>query len=89
MSHQYDYDELSLMPLDALHGLAECRCLLDDDGDDDSDAPDADLLIALIVQDQIDRQEAAEDAADKQRAEDDRDPRINRREDQDGSDDYC
>ena len=34
-------------------------------------------------------EQAEQDAADKQRAEDDRDPRINRREDQDGSEDYC
>ncbi|QZE59836.1 hypothetical protein pEaSNUABM39_00256 [Erwinia phage pEa_SNUABM_39] len=33
--------------------------------------------------------EDEQDALDKQRAEDDRDPRINRRDGQDGSDDYC
>ncbi|ARW58895.1 hypothetical protein HOS33_gp255 [Erwinia phage vB_EamM_Y3] len=88
--YQYDHDELSVMPLDALYGLAESRNLLDDDaGDDDSDAPDADQLIALIIQDQIDQQQDEDDAADKQRAEDDRDPLINRRDGQDGSDDYC
>lgn len=84
----YEREELEAMPLDVLYHLAGAKGLLDD-LDDDDDAPDREVLVGMILDDQNDEEQAEQDAADKQRAEDDRDPRINRREDQDGSDDYC
>ena len=82
----YERDELEAMPLDVLYHLASAKGLLDDLGDDD-DAPDRDVLVGMILDDQNDEQQAEQDALDKQRAEDDRDPLINRRDGQDGSDD--
>ena len=84
----YEREELENMPLDVLYHLACAKGLLDD-LDDDDDAPDREVLVGMILDAQNDEGQAEQDAADKQRAEDDRDPRINRREDQDGSDDYC
>lgn len=84
----YEREELENMPLDVLYHLACAKGLLDD-LDDDDDAPDREVLVGMILDAQNDEEQAEQDAADKQRAEDDRDPRINRREDQDGSDDYC
>lgn len=85
----YEREELEAMPLDVLYHLASAKGLLDDDGSDDDDAPDSEVLVDMILDAQNADQEAADDEADKQRAEDDRDPRINRRDGQDGSDDYC
>lgn len=52
----------------------DCRCGLDDEDEDEDDH--------VLDEDE-------QDAIDKQRAEDDRDPRIQRRDGQDGSEDYC
>ncbi|EBY9527373.1 hypothetical protein D5P86_00125 [Salmonella enterica subsp. enterica serovar Infantis] len=84
----YEREELVDMPLDVLYHLASAKGLLDD-LDDDDDAPDREVLVGMILDAQNDDQVEADNEADKQRAEDDRDPRINRRDGQDGSDDYC
>ncbi|QZE60169.1 hypothetical protein pEaSNUABM35_00252 [Erwinia phage pEa_SNUABM_35] len=84
----YEREELEDMPLDVLYHLASAKGLLDD-LDDDDDAPDREVLVGMILDDQNEQQLADEEAEDKQRAEDDRDPLINRRDGQDGSDDYC
>ncbi|QZE57466.1 hypothetical protein MPK71_gp257 [Erwinia phage pEa_SNUABM_1] len=83
----YTRDELEEMDVVELDQIASDRGLLDDF--DEEDDQDEHMLVGLILDDQNEQRMAEEDAADKQRAEDDRDPRINRREDQDGSDDYC
>lgn len=83
----YTREELEAMNCIELDQIANDRQLLDD-ADEDDDLPD-ELLIGLILDDQNEQQLEDEEAADKQRAEDDRDPRINRRDGQDGSDDYC
>lgn len=83
----YTREELEEMDVTELDAIANSRNLLDDF--DEEDDQDEHILVGLILDDQQEQQMADEDAADKQRAEDDRDPRINRREDQDGSDDYC
>lgn len=84
----YEREELEAMPLDVLYHLASAKGLLED-LDDDDDAPDREVLVGMILDAQNEDEQAEQDAADKQRAEDDRDPRINRRDGQDGSDDYC
>lgn len=84
----YEREELEAMPLSDLYHLACAKGLLDD-LDDEDDVPDREVLVGMILDAQNADQEAAYDEADKQRAEDDRDPRINRRDGQDGSDDYC
>ncbi|QZE57133.1 hypothetical protein MPK67_gp260 [Erwinia phage pEa_SNUABM_32] len=83
----YTREELEEMDVTELDAIANSRNLLDDF--DEEDDQDEHMLVGLILDDQNEQRMAEEDAADKQRAEDDRDPRINRREDQDGSDDYC
>lgn len=85
--YHYTREELEDMDVTELDALANERGLLDDF--DEEDDQDEHLLVGLILDDQDAQRMAEEDDADKQRAEDDRDPRINRREDQDGSDDYC
>lgn len=85
--YHYTREELEEMNCIELDQLANERGLLDDKDDDDD--LDNDLLIGMILDDQNDQQLVDEEAEDKQRAEDDRDPRINRRDGQDGSDDYC
>lgn len=84
----YEREELEAMPLDVLYNLAGAKGLLDDLTDDD-DAPDREALTEMILESQSLEQQADEDDAAKRQAEDDRDPRINRRDGQDGSDDYC
>lgn len=81
----YTREELEEMDVVQLDQLANDRGLLDDF--DDEDDQDEHILIGIILDDQLDQEQAEQDAADKQRAEDDRDPRINRRDRQDGSDD--
>lgn len=85
--HHYTREELEAMNCIELDQIANDRQLLDE-ADDDDDLPD-DLLIGMILDDQNEQQLDDEEAEDKQRAEDDRDPLINRRDGQDGSDDYC
>ncbi|AWY08518.1 hypothetical protein HOT49_gp259 [Erwinia phage vB_EamM_Alexandra] len=85
--HHYTREELEAMNCIELDQIANERELLEDK-DEDDDLPD-ELLIGMILDDQNEQQLADEEAEDKQRAEDDRDPRINRRDGQDGSDDYC
>lgn len=84
----YEREELEDMPLDVLYHLASAKGLLDD-LDDDDDAPDREVLVGMILDAQNEDEQAAQDEADKHQAEDDRDPRINRRDGQDGSEDYC
>jgi len=81
----YTREELEEMDVVALDNIASERGLLDDF--DAEDYYDEHLLICMIVDEQNDRLREEENAKDKQRAEDDRDPRINRRDGQDGSDD--
>ncbi len=81
----YTREELEEMDVVALDNIASERGLLDDF--DDEDSYDEHLLICMIVDEQNDRLREEENAKDKQRAEDDRDPQINRRDGQDGSDD--
>lgn len=83
----YTREELEEMDVVQLDEIATERGLLDEF--DEEDDQDEHLLVGLILDDQNAQRMADEDAADKQRAEDDRDPRINRRDGQDGSDDYC
>ncbi|QZE56452.1 hypothetical protein pEaSNUABM23_00253 [Erwinia phage pEa_SNUABM_23] len=84
----YEREELQDMPLDVLYHLACAKGLLDD-LDDEDDVPDREVLVGMILDAQSEDEQAEQNAADKQRAEDDRDPRINRRDGQDGSEDYC
>lgn len=83
----YTREELEEMDVVQLDEIATGRGLLE--AFDEEDSYDEHLLVGLILDDQNAQRMADEDAADKQRAEDDRDPRINRRDGQDGSDDYC
>lgn len=83
----YTREELEEMDVVQLDEIATERGLLEEF--DEEDDQDEHLLVGLILDDQDAQRMADEDAADKQRAEDDRDPRINRRDGQDGSDDYC
>lgn len=83
----YTREELEEMDVVQLDEIATERGLLE--AFDEEDSYDEHLLVGLILDDQNAQRMADEDAADKQRAEDDRDPRINRRDGQDGSDDYC
>lgn len=69
----------------------ECGGMIGDDCDCDNEDEDDDHCDECG--ESFDRHEGLDefeqDAADKQRAEDDRNPLINRRDGQDGSDDYC
>lgn len=47
--YEYVYSELDAMPLDSLYHLADSRGLLSDLGDE-ADAPDADQLVAIIIE---------------------------------------